>query len=140
MKCHHTLDTETTGLGSDAELCEMAVVDHRGNVVLNTLVKPLRSIPAAATAIHGIRDEEVASAPSLPEILEGAQGRFILSGQTRLGIYNADYDLRLMRQSLLVHERNDLLDLVERVSARADCVMQLYAQFYRGVEFSIRLV
>jgi DNA polymerase-3 subunit epsilon len=30
------LDTETTGLGRDAEICEIAVIDARGRILVDT--------------------------------------------------------------------------------------------------------
>ena len=49
------LDTETTGLYDDAEIVEISIIDENGGVLLDTLVKPLKPIPAEATAIHGDR-------------------------------------------------------------------------------------
>jgi len=54
------LDTETTGL--DGEICEIAVIDLTGNVLINTLVKPTTSIPEDVIGIHGISDETVREA------------------------------------------------------------------------------
>lgn len=94
------LDTETTGLGLDDEVVEVAVVDATGKVLLETLVKPAMRIPAKATAIHGITDEMVAGAQTFAEVhlrlLE------LLNGKTVV-IYNADYDRRLLRQSARVY-------------------------------------
>ncbi|ELA9868094.1 3'-5' exonuclease, partial [Vibrio parahaemolyticus] len=57
------LDTETTGLDSQAEIVEFtAICAHTGKVIVNELVKPTCSIPAEATAIHGITDEDVKDA------------------------------------------------------------------------------
>ena len=61
------LDTETTGL-DHAEIVEIAVINHLGEALLNTLVRPAISIPAEVTDIHGITDECVKDAPTFPEI------------------------------------------------------------------------
>ncbi|MDR9824386.1 3'-5' exonuclease, partial [Vibrio sp. FNV 38] len=62
-------DSETTGLGSDAEIVELSLVGAiTGEVYLDTLVKPLSPIPEDATAIHGITNQNVESAPSWPEV------------------------------------------------------------------------
>lgn len=81
------IDTETTDmLGA---ICEIAVVDVQGNVLLDTLVNPGCEISAAATAVHGIRGADVAAAPTfdqvLPRLLELTAGRPVLA-------YNAPYD------------------------------------------------
>ena len=56
------LDTETTGLGDDAEVVELAVIDCAGAVLLDTLVRPSGPVPAEAAAIHGITDAMAANA------------------------------------------------------------------------------
>lgn len=48
------IDTETTGLGDDAEIVEICIIDSHGFILLNTLVKPTKPIPDEAIAIHGI--------------------------------------------------------------------------------------
>ena len=42
------LDTETTGFG-DADVVDIAVVDNRGRVLLNSLVRPTRPFPSLAS-------------------------------------------------------------------------------------------
>ncbi|ENW7246755.1 exonuclease domain-containing protein [Salmonella enterica] len=68
------VDTETTGLGREAEIIEISIIDCTGAILLNTLIKPSKDIPAEATEIHGITDEMVEDAPSwkemLPQVLE----------------------------------------------------------------------
>jgi DNA polymerase III epsilon subunit family exonuclease len=77
-------DCETTGTDPDAdEIVSLAVVRlDAGGVELSRyarLLRPLRPIPAEATAVHGIADDDVAGAPPFAEIahellrvLEGA--------------------------------------------------------------------
>lgn len=81
------IDTETTDL--HGRICELAVVDLAGRVLLDTLINPGIPISPAATAVHGITDTETASAPSLPEVLprllEVTRDRPVLA-------YNAAYD------------------------------------------------
>lgn len=90
------LDTETTGLGSEAEICQIAAIDLRGQVLINTLVRPVGSIPEDATAIHGISLKTVAEAITFKDLAQDV--RSTLEGRTVL-IYNRDYDHRLLRQS-----------------------------------------
>ena len=90
------LDTETTGLGSDAEIVEISMVDAQGKIVMDTLVKPSKPIPADATRIHGITNEMVANSPTWPELYdEFAQ----LVKDRMVIIYNADYDVRIIDQT-----------------------------------------
>lgn len=92
------LDTETTGLHGNAEICQIAIIDITGTVLLDTYVKPKQAIPRDASAIHHITDVMVDSAPTFDQI--AAQLRTILSGQTVV-IYNADFDVRMMEQSAI---------------------------------------
>ena len=61
-------DTETTGLGSNAEIVEVGIVDAVGKTVLESLVRPRRRIPSDAIAVHGISNEMVRDAPTWGEV------------------------------------------------------------------------
>ncbi|GAA2798669.1 3'-5' exonuclease [Saccharopolyspora taberi] len=87
------LDTETCDLFG--AICEIAVVDaHTGETLLDTLVRPGTPISPEAQWIHGITDDEVADAPTWPEVLprllEATAGRVVLA-------YNSDYDSQVIR-------------------------------------------
>jgi DNA polymerase-3 subunit epsilon len=67
------LDVETLGLQPEDGVCEIAAVRFVGGLVVSSmsvgsLVNPGKPIPAEATAIHHIRDEDVANSPSLPQL------------------------------------------------------------------------
>lgn len=113
------LDTETTGLGPTDEVVQVAVVDVRGETLLNTLVRPTRSIPPDATRIHGIRDVHVVGAPTGAAVL--SQLEPLLRGRP-VCAYNSPFDLRLLRQTAAVWG-------VRFVSPPARCVMRLFARF-----------
>lgn len=90
------LDTETTGLGRDAEVVDIAVIDSAGRVLLDTLVRPVQPIPADATRIHGISNPMVAAAPRWNQVAPRLGG--LLASASRIVIYNADFDTRIMGQ------------------------------------------
>ena len=115
------LDTETTGLDAFSEIVEISIVDHDGEILYDTLVKPTRSIPFDAVRIHGISDPMVQEAPSWVQVWEKAKP--ILDG-SQVGIYNADFDLRMIRQS------NAIYNLRWDIDTNFFCIMKLYAQFY----------
>ncbi len=115
------LDTETTGFPPAAEVVDLAVVTAAGEILVDTLVRPLSPIPAGATAIHGISDHHVAAAPywvDIHDLLCDA-----LTGRTVV-IYNLDFDRRV----LLGCGDRHRLSLPE---ARWECAMRAYAG-YRG--------
>jgi DNA polymerase-3 subunit epsilon len=116
------IDTETTGTTSSDVIIEIGVVDHEGVPVFESLVRPGIPIPPAATAVHGITEEKVAQAPTWKEIWPELAA--VLSGRL-IGMYNADFDLRLMKQS---HSRYWLDWTLE--DKYFFCVMKLYAAFY----------
>lgn len=121
------LDTETTGLGPQDQICSIAIVDHRGQTLLNSLARPTIPVPPEATRIHGLTDAMLANAPSfsslLPLVVERTQGRPVV-------IYNADYDTRLLAQSWVAHHPGG--PVPELLHARSiTCAMRLYAH-HRG--------
>ena len=121
------LDTETTGLGDDAEVVELAVIDCAGVVLLDTLVRPSGPVPAEAGAIHGITDAMLADAPTWSEI----HARFcgLVEGR-QVVIYSREFDTRVITQTA---RRYGLpapqgFDLVLDPGS-IHCAMQAYAEF-----------
>lgn len=118
------LDTETTGLGGDAEIVEISLINSHGTTLLSTLVKPLKPIPAEATAIHGITHAMVENAPRWPDVF--AEFCKLTSGKTVV-IYNRDYDTRLLDQTNAAWGISIPLDMERPEFA---CAMLAYAEFY----------
>jgi DNA polymerase-3 subunit epsilon len=116
------LDTETTGLDPLAEIVEICIVDHAGQVLIDSLVKPTGRIPRDASNVHHITDEMVKAAPTWAELWPSVAAAL---KDRRVAIYNADYDVRLMQQSHRLHS----MEWRWRSDAFV-CVMQLYAKFY----------
>jgi DNA polymerase-3 subunit epsilon len=116
------LDTETTGMHDGAEIIEICIVDYDGRVLLDSLVKPRQTIPRDAIKIHNITNAMVQDAPAWTDLWP--QVRATLAGRS-VGIYNVDFDLRLLKQS---HRQAGLT--WQPVGAAAFCIMKLYAEFY----------
>lgn len=95
------LDTETTGLDSSDQICQIAITAPDGAALINSLVKPTIPISKAAQAIHGITGGMVADAPTFEELLVPILKAV---GNRDLIIYNAEFDLRLIRQSARAHD------------------------------------
>ncbi len=87
------LDTETTGLGSRAEIIDLAIVDAAGNILVDTLIAPINPIPPETTKVHGLVDADVAGAPLwievYPMVAELLRARPIV-------VYNAGFDRRMI--------------------------------------------
>ncbi|NTU63010.1 MAG: 3'-5' exonuclease [Chloroflexi bacterium] len=114
------LDTETTGLKDHDQIVEICLLDHDGSIAFESLVKPTVNIPLDATRVHHITDALVSAAPAWPEIWPQVE---TLLAERRIAIYNAEYDLRLLKQSHRVH------GLVWSTPLSYFCIMKLYAQF-----------
>lgn len=117
------VDTETTGLGPDAEIVEISIIDRDGIDFFTSLVRPNVPITPELTAIHGIDNDIVRNAPSWKDIHDCVMHLF---SNRRIAIYNAEYDLRMLRQCSQAAGRR-LPDL----SRQSKCVMQIYSK-YRG--------
>lgn len=115
------MDTETTGLGTDAEIVEIAIIDQDGSELLNTLVRPVRPIPADVVAIHGIDNDMVRNAPTWKQIHEEVM---CLLSQYKIAIYNASYDLRMIHQTALQAEC-----WLPRFERQSRCVMQIFSRY-----------
>ena len=117
------LDTETTGTGLSANILEIAVIDHDGEILIDSLVKPVGRIDPDAQAVHKITNEILAKAPRWGEVWDQVEA--VLSNRL-VGIYNAEFDLRLMRQS----HTSSWMKWASPPGMEAFCIMKLYAQFY----------
>lgn len=118
------LDTETTGL-SDIEICEISIIDSSGNVLLDSLIKPIKPIPEDATAIHGISNEMVADAPTFaelnPEIIK------ILSDK-KIIIYNAQFDVKALISAAEISKVD--ASAYRTMIAKSECAMLAYSRYY----------
>ena len=115
------LDTETTGLSNSDEIVEIAIIDHDGAVIFDELIKPSKQIPRDAIAIHGIDNIMVDSAKRWPVLWPTIRSKMV---SRAIGIYNANFDLRMMRQSLEVY------NMPWREKLNSFDILEIYARFY----------
>jgi len=118
------LDTETTGLGDEAEICQIAIVNQLGETVFDSLVKPRYPIPDEAIAIHGITNEAVEYVPGWKDVRYEIK---MITEKQNVFIYNKAYDLRMLHQS----DKHILIDDITWYRhADFHCVMEAFAEFY----------
>ncbi|PKN87649.1 MAG: hypothetical protein CVU46_03790 [Chloroflexi bacterium HGW-Chloroflexi-8] len=117
------LDTETTGLELNDEIVEIAIIDKNGLVLIDSLIKPKQPIPDSAIAIHHISNEMVKDSPTFIEIWPQIQ-EFILDRP--VGMYNAEFDVRLMKQSMNIYNQS-----INQKNVAFD-VMKMFSD-YRGL-------
>ncbi len=115
------LDTETTGLGPNAEIVEIGIVDEAGGLLFELLVKPRGAIEPDAMRVHKITPDMLQTAPGWVDIWPQVDA--VLAGRL-IGVYNAEFDMRLMKQS---HTRSWLRWQME--DSAFFCIMKLYARF-----------
>ncbi|MCK2182152.1 3'-5' exonuclease [Hafnia paralvei] len=120
------LDTETTGLSENDEIVEICIIDSRGLIMLNTLIKPTKPIPEEATAIHGITNEMVAHAPTWRDVHGVLVALYELH---EFVIYNADFDTRMMNQTACLYGLGDG-GFSQLLGEYSECAMLAYAEFY----------
>lgn len=114
------LDTETTGLDiSVAEIVEIAIINHAGEPLLDTLIRPTLPIPAEVMRIHGITDGMVQEAPPFSEIFPRIAE--LLKDKIAV-VYNADYDMTIL-EDLAEHHGFGFWE------SKSWCLMQNYANF-----------
>jgi len=95
------LDTETTGLGYTDEVVQIGIVDGAGHVLLNNrLVQPTCLISEEARSVHGISAAMVEGAPSFRDVMFELQG---IVKDKMVVIYNAEFDVRMLRQTGQAH-------------------------------------
>ena len=118
-------DTETTGFSKTSEIIEISIVDHEGNTVMDTLIKPKGSIPKEVTAIHGIDSEMVKSSPTWEEIhnqfMKVTEGKILV-------FYNRSFDLRMLKQTAGQYDLCDV-SFETTVEDSTVCAMKPYAMY-----------
>ncbi|HCD15484.1 3'-5' exonuclease [Shewanella sp.] len=118
------IDTETTGLDWGDEIVELSIIELRsGKVLLNTLVKPMFTIPPEAIAIHGISNEMVENAPEFEDIILDITE--LLSGRVVVA-YNVAFDKKMLCSSASIFDSEPPF-----ISCDFQCAMLAYAE-YKG--------
>lgn len=119
------VDTETTGLGQDAEIIEISVINGLGDVLLDTLIKPRKPVPAAASAIHGITNPMLEGKSNWCDIHQDFIS--LLASHQHIAVYNLAYDWRLIQQTSAFFGVGDPF---ETATIHPVCIMLAYAEFY----------
>lgn len=107
MDDYTVIDIETTGIGEKHRIVELAAVKFKNGKIIDifdTYVDPGMPIPAHATFVHGIRDADVADAPTIYEIMPYFC-KFI--GDSNIVGHNVRFDLEfLIRNGMSLNLQN----------------------------------
>ena len=116
------LDTETTGLHQSAEVIEIGIIDDQGEIPFEQRIRPrvrstLRQGDYTASPLRCLRVHP-------PGNRSGLKAEAVLLDK-RVGVYNVEFDLRLIRQSnQRTWMRSNLLE------SNFFDIMKLYARFF----------
>lgn len=111
------LDTETTGIDPETDrLITVAIGRSAGpgdwSLIENSLVNPGVPIPAEATKVHGITDDQAADGADPVEVLESVLEVLTQAAERRVPIvgHNLAYDLTLLDREMRRHGLDGLPD------------------------------
>lgn len=114
------LGMHATGIDATAEVVALAVLDHRGHPIFDTLIKPTRPIPVVATWRHDITDADVETAPGFAEaawrLQEAIRGRRVIA-------YIAGLQVRCLHQSAVA------AGIVLQHGIEVACAMRLFMRW-----------
>ncbi len=141
------LDLETSGDSpkSGAGITEIGVVKVRGGTLLGTFqsfVNPGHSLPSFITALTGITDDMLISAPYVNEVLPTLFEFLGSHEETVLVAHNSPFDLSFLKAAALAHEYDwpgfitiDTARLARAVLERdevANCKLGTLARFFEA--------
>lgn len=113
------LEVDTTGLGQDAHIVRVLLLDRDALVLFDTCIKPPRPLSQKTMHLTGLHQQDVEAAPTLaqvwPSLLTAFRGHYLLS-------YNLDFDLEHLHRAA---EREHL----EPPSLIAECLMQRWMTY-----------
>lgn len=113
------LEVDTTGLGQDAHIVRVMLLDRDAHVFFDTCIKPPRPLSQKTMLLTGLHEQDVQAAPTLvevwPSLLTAFQGRYLLS-------YNLDFDQEHLHRAA---ERGHL----EPLLFMAECLMQRWMTY-----------
>ena len=126
------IDTETTGLGENDSIVELAAVSPKDRVVeLNVLVRPLSPMGTGAEKTHGISmaDAQYSGTPATRAIIHLAEARQRWDRTLSLASFNWRFDARMILQTAFRSACTDTIaeavSLTAPTTGQTQCVMEL---------------
>ena len=124
------VDTETTGMDSDDEVVEIAVIDTIGQVRLNEVIMPKVDVSVGATQQHGLTRKVLGSMGAKNWGRHHDRIGQLLGSAEVVFAYNVEFDQQRIDQSA----RANGLPVLHGVTWR--CLMKEYAQWRGGRTWS----
>ncbi len=123
------IDTETTGLGKDDQVMEIAAVEgNTGEILMNTLIQCFKEPHPEALALHGITSSDTHDTGITPAAMAFHLGRITTEKCKEKTSFNWPFDFRLMVQTLQTN--NATYTLPQYATPRKNrryplCIMEL---------------
>jgi DNA polymerase III subunit epsilon len=116
------LDTETTGFGPIDEVIELSIIDGAGQVLVDKKrFKPKCEMSPGAQEVHGISIEDLQDEMDFGDFAEELDA---ILHKRRIVIYNANFDIRMLTQTAVIHSSLDRV-----IYDDVTCAMLKYAEF-----------
>ncbi len=116
--------TQTTGVAADSEIVQIAILNTKHDLLLDTLVRPEGRIPDEASEIHGITEDLLNEDDARPWPAHHQEVQALLASASEVIFYNAEFGLAMLHQT--AHRYGLSLDLPDE---RVRCAMLDYARF-----------
>ena len=120
------MDVETTGLGTQAEIVEVALVGGGGQTLLDVMVRPRMAPDSGASRVHGLSADMLCRASPFKEVYGSLAD--LLTGRAVIA-YNAAFDRHTLNNTCRISE-------VPPISCTWECAMARYEQ-WRGFRASL---
>ena len=120
------IDVETTGLGPQAEIVEVALVSGRGQTLLDVMVRPRTPSDPEATRVHGLSDEMLRQESSFEKVYRSLKD--LLTGRTVVA-FNAAFDAYALSNTCRMTG-------LPPIYSTWECAMERYEQ-WRGFRASL---
>lgn len=122
------LDLETTGLGDDAEPIEIGIVDAYGSQLFHSYFKPDTLIESGAMKCNKITNKALLLEPRFTDCIKKIFE--ILCTADNLYIYNAKYDLKIIKQTLEYYKVDkSYMNLFDQISSKTIDAMEITTEF-----------
>lgn len=116
------LDTETLGVEHASGICDIGIITIGGDVLIDQLVNPGRSIPSGATAIHGIADADVWESPTWETIYPEIADIVFSRTSDQITAFNASFDAGVINACCVAAQLPEL-------AFEWPCAMKAHADF-----------
>jgi len=127
------LDTETTGLDSDARLVQLAYKNSETGEIVNELFKPPQEISFGSMAVHHITNDMIASRPNFKDSLEKNKLVELLQDNC-LVAHNAPFDINILRnEEVLTSHYIDTLRVAQHLIESEQHNLQ-YLRYFLNLE------